>query len=224
MPTTLYSRPHYKGRLGHVSPAPLTCSYHENNATSKQASSAPRNAFRQKHNHSTSRPHVSPRQLRCGARTLPLQLPVDPVLLQQTLVVRLQCLHVRHRIPLGVEIKAIELLHHRKRLTISRTLELLVRPSVMPRVERMEPNHVQAHLRNRATILLQHPVHVLIMTPSHHQVRDTASLLIDPVLRGIHRILVVRVARKMLREHTFLRELAPHREGVPHHTPLRLTP
>ena len=70
---------------------------------------------------------------------------------------------------------------------------MAVSPLVMPGVEGVKADHVQAMLGNGAAVELQHLVHVLIMAPREHEVADAAARVVDAVLGAEKRVAVVRV-------------------------------
>mmetsp|Transcript_80901 Transcript_80901/g.204507 ORF Transcript_80901/g.204507 Transcript_80901/m.204507 type:complete len:234 (+) Transcript_80901:744-1445(+) len=152
---------------------------------------------------------------------LPAQLASDAVLLQQRLVVGLQCRHIWHRVSLGVQVELVELFHPLHHLSILRSLQMRVGTLVMPRVEGVEADHVQTGLWDRAAVLLQHPVHVLIVAPGHHQVRNAALRLVHAILRTVDRVLQVGVGLERLQaEDALVGRGAAHRESVADHGPL----
>mmetsp|Transcript_89495 Transcript_89495/g.175155 ORF Transcript_89495/g.175155 Transcript_89495/m.175155 type:complete len:236 (-) Transcript_89495:398-1105(-) len=152
----------------------------------------------------------------------PTQLPADAVLFEEALVIRLQRCHIRHLVALGVQVELIELLHPLLSLLVLRSLEVRVRPPVVPRVEGVEPDHVQASFGDRAAVLLQDPVHVLVVAPRHHELGDAAARLVHAVLAAVYVVGEVRVRLEGLPpKDALLRRRAAHGEGIAHDGPLR---
>mmetsp|Transcript_76941 Transcript_76941/g.124498 ORF Transcript_76941/g.124498 Transcript_76941/m.124498 type:complete len:201 (+) Transcript_76941:536-1138(+) len=91
----------------------------------------------------------------------------------------------------------------------------------MPRIEGVQANHVEPSLRNGATVGLEHLIHVLVMAPRQHQLRDATARLIDAVGCAIHGMRVVWVLFEGLGEHDgVLCRGTADRKGVTHHRPL----
>mmetsp|Transcript_61385 Transcript_61385/g.165146 ORF Transcript_61385/g.165146 Transcript_61385/m.165146 type:complete len:281 (+) Transcript_61385:664-1506(+) len=85
----------------------------------------------------------------------------------------------------------------------------------------MEPDHVEPGLGDRATVLLQDLVHVLIVAPRHHQVRDATARLVDAILGAEDRMLQVGVALEGLEaEDALVGRRAADGEGVADDGPL----
>ena len=133
--------------------------------------------------------------------TLPLQLAVNVVLLQERGIVGFQGVNIWNGITLWVQIKLVELFHPFQGLCILRALQVDVSAFVVPRIEGMKPDHVEATFWKGASVEFQHLVHVLVMTPGHGQIADATRWLVHAELAAIHWVVVVRIAFERLREH-----------------------
>merc|ERR1712054_680847 len=72
--------------------------------------------------------------------------------------------------------------------------------------------------------MYQHLVHVFVMAPGHDKIVQTTFLSIHPILSVILRIAKVGVVLELVWKDDAVREFASHRESIPDHTPLRLSP
>mmetsp|Transcript_22982 Transcript_22982/g.48566 ORF Transcript_22982/g.48566 Transcript_22982/m.48566 type:complete len:343 (-) Transcript_22982:234-1262(-) len=157
---------------------------------------------------------------------LPLQFSSQSVLVQQSSVVRPQFLD--HFVAsqlilsiLGVQIESVEQLHPLLPLVIFLLHQMAVGPFVMPRIRRMEPNHIQPFPGQSRPIGHQHPVHVLIVSPRPHEVINPAVGLIHPKLGIVPLIAHVGVAFiKLGKDHSLVGDLASQDEGVAAESPL----
>mmetsp|Transcript_68847 Transcript_68847/g.151738 ORF Transcript_68847/g.151738 Transcript_68847/m.151738 type:complete len:241 (+) Transcript_68847:365-1087(+) len=154
-------------------------------------------------------------------RTSPFQLAVNVVLLQEGSIVWLQLLNIWKSITLGVEIELVELLDPFQGLCILWALKVGVCTLVMPGIEGVKTDHVEATFRKGAPVELQHLVHVLIVPPGEHQIADAAARFVDAKLAPIDWVIVVRVGLEGLREnHCIFGKSTSHRKGVPDNCPL----
>ena len=151
---------------------------------------------------------------------LPLQLAINIVLPQKGEVVRFQGFHIRKSITLGVKVKLVELLDPFQRLGIFLALKLCISALVVPRVEGMKPDHVQATFWKGATIELQHLVHVLIMAPGHEKVADAALRQVHPELGAIHWVMIVRITFERFRENNCFSRGTSYWKSVSNNCPL----
>mmetsp|Transcript_125127 Transcript_125127/g.296885 ORF Transcript_125127/g.296885 Transcript_125127/m.296885 type:complete len:221 (-) Transcript_125127:1146-1808(-) len=92
----------------------------------------------------------------------------------------------------------------------------------MPRVEGMEANHVQTMFGDGAAVELQHLVHVLVVAPGEHELRNAAARLVHAVLRAKDRVGIVWILAECLRkDDSILGRGTADWKGVSHHSPLR---
>jgi len=132
-------------------------------------------------------------------RTSPFQLAVNVVLLQEGSIVWLQLLNIWKSITLGVEIELVELLDPFQGLRILWALKVGVCTLVMPGIEGVKTDHVEATFRKGAPVELQHLVHVLIVPPGEHQIADAAARFVDAKLAPIDWVIAIRLPWKACR-------------------------
>mmetsp|Transcript_12663 Transcript_12663/g.39844 ORF Transcript_12663/g.39844 Transcript_12663/m.39844 type:complete len:264 (+) Transcript_12663:1665-2456(+) len=88
----------------------------------------------------------------------------------------------------------------------------------------MEADHGEARRGQRAAVLAQHLVHILVVTPRHDELVHAARGLVNAVLRRVDRVLRVRVELHLLGKDDLVGERAAERERVADRRPLRLAP
>ncbi|CAG2170728.1 unnamed protein product [Oppiella nova] len=69
---------------------------------------------------------------------------------------------------LGVEIKFIELSNPVQHFEVLMRAQVVIVPSLMPRIKRVETDHIEGLLwKGTSLVILEHPIHVLVVTPTH---------------------------------------------------------
>ena len=87
----------------------------------------------------------------------------------------------------------------------------------------MEADHVEVLLGDRAPVTHKNIVHVLVMSIRHGHVREAAARLVHSVLRGVDRVVPVRIFLQKFGKCDLCRELVSERKGVTNNSSLGLT-
>ena len=157
-----------------------------------------------------------------SAECLPTELS-RAVFVDEGLVVRAESLRVGQVVGLGVQVKLVELQNPREHLGVLLVLPPLVLLLLVPRVETVEADHVEALLGDRAPVSHKNIVPVLVMSIRHGHVREAAARLVHSVHRGVDRVVPVRIFLQKFGKCDLFRELASERKGVTNNSPLALT-
>lgn len=93
----------------------------------------------------------------------------------------------------------------------------------MPWIERVEANDVEGLFRKSAFIVLQHLIHVFIVTPTQHQVFQAHIWLVHATLCVVVWVVAIWIADEALISiNNVIRPLTAHHECVANNSPLRL--
>lgn len=100
---------------------------------------------------------------------------------------------------------------------------MLVIATIVPWIERVEAYNVACYMWQFGFVVLQHAVHVFIVSPGHQQIVNTAIWLINAIFRVVFGILAIGISYKAIGaiDNAFA-PFTAHRKGVTHYSPLWL--
>lgn len=129
----------------------------------------------------------------------------------------------RLRSPAEYREDLLENVHPFLDLLVALGLKVLIIAGRVPRIERMISYNVHGLLRQRRLVVFQHTVHVLVVSPRHHQLLDSATRLVNAIQCVVSRIVGVGIALEtVVAIDNVIAPATAHGECVADHSPLRL--
>jgi len=123
---------------------------------------------------------------------------------------------------LGIQIELVEFKYPLQHIYVLVVHQVRIGAMLMPWVKGMESYHIQCRQWKGAIVSLADLVHVLVVSPAHHELIQTASRLVDAVVSVVARVFEIRIVLEGLREDNRVTEAASQREGITNCSPLRL--